>query len=106
MNTARVTGDFELIPGEPPSTITNSSNTTVTPVNRGSLDMLKEVDHSVVGVGETVTYTVRILNTGTADAMNVQFIDVLSQEADFVPNSVTINGVPQPGLNPQIGYDT
>ena len=103
MNTARVTGDFELIPGEPPSTITNSSNTTVTPVNRGSLDMLK-VDDSVVGVGETVTYTVRILNTGTADAMNVQFIDVLSQEADFVPNSVTINGVPQPGLNPQIGF--
>ena len=59
--------------------------------------MLKEVDHSIVGVGETVTYTVRILNTGTADAMNVQFIDVLSQEADFVPNSVTINGVLQPG---------
>ena len=42
MNTARVTGDFELIPGEPPSTITNSSNTTVTPVNRGSLDMQKK----------------------------------------------------------------
>ncbi|WP_144466596.1 DUF7507 domain-containing protein [Bacillus nitratireducens] len=104
MNTARVTGDFELIPGEPPFAITNSSNTTVTPVNRGSLDMLKEVDHPIVGVGETVTYTVRILNTGTADAMNVQFIDVLSQEADFVPNSVTINGVPQPGLNPQVGF--
>ena len=104
MNTARVTGDFELIPGEPPFTITNSSNMTVTPVNRGSLDMLKEVDHSVVGVGETVTYTVRILNTGTADAMNVQFIDVLSQEAEFVLNSVTINGVPQPGLNPQAGF--
>ncbi|PES72105.1 hypothetical protein CN507_06300 [Bacillus cereus] len=104
MNLASVTGDFELIPGEPPFTITNSSNTTVTPVNRGSLDMLKEVDHPIVGVGETVTYTVRILNTGTADAMNVQFIDVLSQEADFVPNSVTINGVPQPGLNPQVGF--
>lgn len=57
--------------------------------------MLKEVDHPIVGVGETVMYTVRILNTGTADAMNVQFIDVLSQEAEFVPNSVTINGVPQ-----------
>ena len=36
MNTARVTGDFELIPGEPPFTITNSSNTTVTPVNRAA----------------------------------------------------------------------
>ncbi|PFF36914.1 hypothetical protein CN327_02455 [Bacillus cereus] len=104
MNTARVTGDYELIPGEPPFTITNSSNTTVTPVNRGSLDMLKEVNNSIVGVGETVTYRVRILNTGTADGMNVQFIDVLSQEADFVPNSVTINGVPQPGLNPQVGF--
>ncbi len=104
MNTARVTGDFELIPGEPPFTITNSSNTTVTPVNRGSLDMLKEVDHSIVGVGETVTYRVRILNTGTADAMNVKFIDVLSPEAVFVPNSVTINGVARPGVNPQVGF--
>ncbi|HDR7793732.1 TPA: DUF11 domain-containing protein [Bacillus luti] len=104
MNTARVTGDFELIPGEPPFTITNSSNTTVTPVNRGSLDMQKEVDNSIVGVGETVTYRVRILNTGTADAMNVQFLDVLSQEAAFVPNSVTVNGVPQLGVNPQVGF--
>lgn len=104
MNTARVTGDFELIPGEPPFTITNSSNTTVTPVNRGSLDMLKEVDHSIVGVGETVTYRVRILNTGTADAMNVKFIDVLSPEVVFVPNSVTINGVARPGVNPQVGF--
>lgn len=104
MNTARVTGNFELIPGEPPFTITNSSNTTVTPVNRGSLDMLKEVDHSIVGVGETVTYRVRILNTGTADAMNVQFIDVLSPEAVFVPNSVTVNGVARPGVNPQVGF--
>lgn len=104
MNTVRVTGDFELIPGEPPFTITNSSNTTVTPVNRGSLDMQKEVDNSIVGVGETVTYTVRILNTGTADAMNVQFIDVLSPEAVFVPNSVTVNGVARPGVNPQVGF--
>ena len=68
--------------------------------------MLKEVDHSIVGVGETVTYTVRILNTGTADAMNVQFIDVLSQEADFVPNSVTINGVLQRGKSANWIYDT
>ncbi len=104
MNTARITGNFELIPGEPPFTITNSSNTTVTPVNRGSLDMLKEVNNSIVGVGETVTYRVRILNTGTADAMNVQFIDVLSQEAVFVPNSVTVNGVARPGVNPQVGF--
>ncbi|EJQ46403.1 hypothetical protein IEE_01902 [Bacillus cereus BAG5X1-1] len=104
MNTARVTGDFELIPGEPPFTITNSSNTTVTPVNRGSLDMLKEVDNSIVGVGETVTYSVRILNIGTADARNVQFIDVLSPEAVFVPNSVTVNGVARPGVNPQVGF--
>lgn len=104
MNTARITGDFELIPGEPPFTITNSSNTAVTPVNRGSLDMLKEVNNSIVGVGETVTYRVRILNTGTADAMNVQFIDVLSQEAVFVPNSVTVNGVARSGVNPQVGF--
>ncbi|KFN02976.1 DUF11 domain-containing protein [Bacillus clarus] len=104
MNTARTTGDFELVPGEPPFTIINSSNTTVTPVNRGSLDMVKEVDNLIVGVGDIVTYRVRILNTGTVDATNVQFIDVLSEGATFVPDSVTINGAPQPGLNPTTGF--
>ncbi|MGQ0516335.1 hypothetical protein ACT453_35915 [Bacillus sp. D-CC] len=42
------------------------------------------MDHSIVGVGETVTYTVRILNTGTADAMNVQFIDVPSHQLEYL----------------------
>ncbi|HDR5542441.1 DUF11 domain-containing protein [Bacillus anthracis] len=103
-NVANITGSCTLVPGEPPVVVTEPSNTTVTPVNRGSLDMQKEVDNSIVGVGETVTYTVRILNTGTADAMNVQFIDVLSPEAVFVPNSVTVNGVARPGVNPQVGF--
>ena len=36
--------------------------------------------------------------------MNIQFIDVLSPEAVFVPNSVTVNGVARPGVNPQVGF--
>ncbi len=103
-NIAHITGNFELVPGELPIEIKNTSNTTITPVNRGSLDLFKEVNYVNVGIGDVVTYRVRILNTGTVDATNVQFIDRLSQGATFVPNSVTINGVLQSDLNPITGF--
>ncbi|MGH1053339.1 DUF11 domain-containing protein [Bacillus cytotoxicus] len=103
-NIAHITGNFELVPEELPIEITNTSNTTITPVNRGSLDLFKEVNYVNVGIGDVVTYRVRVLNTGTVDATNVQFIDRLSQGATFVPNSVTINGVLQSDLNPITGF--
>lgn len=71
MNIVRVMGDFELILGEFLFIIINLSNMTVMLVNRGSLDMLKEVDYLVVGVGEMVMYIVCILNIGIVDVMNV-----------------------------------
>ncbi|MGK0537296.1 hypothetical protein, partial [Bacillus sp. 'calajunan'] len=50
------------------------------------------------------TYTVQITNTGTVTATEVQFIDTISAGASFVPSSVTINGAPQPNLNPITGF--
>ncbi|TKI88571.1 DUF11 domain-containing protein, partial [Bacillus cereus] len=95
-NTANVTGSFILVPGEPPVIVNQPSNTTLTTVNRGRFNVIKQVNRAATLVGDVLTYTVQITNTGTVTANNVQFIDTISTGASFLPNSVTINGAPQP----------
>ncbi|MGQ0454069.1 DUF11 domain-containing protein [Bacillus sp. SS-TM] len=48
-------------------------------------------------LGDTLTYSVQVTNTGTVPATNVQFSDVPSPSLEFVPGSVQINGIPQVG---------
>ncbi|WP_242270099.1 DUF11 domain-containing protein, partial [Bacillus cereus group sp. BfR-BA-01408] len=103
-NTANVTGSFILVPGEPPVIVNQPSNTTLTTVNRGRFNVIKQVNRAATLVGDILTYTVQITNTGTVTANNVQFIDTTSTGASFVANSVTINGAPQPNLNPITGF--
>ncbi|MDR4241210.1 DUF11 domain-containing protein, partial [Bacillus mycoides] len=90
--------------GEPPVIVTQPSNTTLTTVNRGRFNVIKQVNRAATLVGDVLTYTVQITNTGTVTANDVQFIDTISAGASFVPNSVTVNGTPQPGLNPITGF--
>lgn len=42
-------------------------------------------------------------NIGNVDAINIVFTDSIPAGTTFVPDSVTINGVLQPGLNPENG---
>ncbi len=42
--------------------------------------------------GDTLTYTIEVENTGTAPAVNVDFIDVLPPGITYVANSATLNG--------------
>ena len=65
---------------------------------------MKSVSATEAGVGDTLTYTVRIQNSGTVTATNVSFLDPIPVGTTFVANSVTINGTPQPGLNPTTGF--
>ena len=103
-NTANVTGSFILVPGEPPVIVNQPSNTTLTTVNRGRFTVIKQVNRAATLVGDVLTYTVQITNTGTITANDVQFVDIISVGASFVPNSVTINGATQPTLNPITGF--
>ena len=104
VNFVDVTATFAVSETEPPITETTTSNTTLTEINESGLNVLKSVSQPVVAVGDTITYTTVVQNTGTVIATNVQYSDVLPSSITFVPNSVTINGVLQPGLDPNTGF--
>ncbi|WP_138753148.1 DUF11 domain-containing protein [Paenibacillus sinopodophylli] len=78
------------------------SNTLVTPVYQPILALLKTANTSNATVGDTVTYWLTLTNTGNIDAQATVY-DTIPAGAAFVPNSVNINGVPQPGVNPATG---
>jgi large repetitive protein len=63
----------------------------------------KAVDKATAVVGDTLTYTVRMDNTGgTADASSVVFTDAPPSGTNFVAGSVTVDGVANAG-NPSAG---
>ena len=73
-------------------------------MNVGSLNIMKSVNTPQAGVGDTLTYTILIQNTGTVPATNIIFQDPIPSGTAFVANSVTINGVVQQGANPMAGF--
>lgn len=51
-------------------------------------------------IGDTITYTVSLRNTGNIQLNNVLLIDTLPKETTFISNSVRINGTNELGKNP------
>lgn len=58
--------------------------------------------HSLVG--DTVTFTFALKNTGTADAFSVVFTDLLELGLNFVSGSFKFNGATQPNPNLVTGF--
>jgi len=56
-------------------------------------------------IGDTVTFTITMENTGTLGAMNIIFQDTLQTGLKFIPGSVTLNGTPLPSADPEVGID-
>ncbi|CAI6033641.1 DUF7507 domain-containing protein [Cohnella sp. JJ-181] len=81
---------------------TTFSNTVVTPVYQPIIVMLKSADTTNATVGDTVLYSINITNTGNL-AADLTLTDTIPAGTAFVPNSVLVNGVPQPGANPAGG---
>ncbi|NIK71637.1 DUF11 domain-containing protein [Paenibacillus sp. BK720] len=79
------------------------SNTVVLPVYQAIIGILKAADTSNATVGDTVTYNLIVSNTGNLPAQ-VTITDPSPTGGAFVPNSVLVNGVPQPGVNPSSGF--
>lgn len=80
---------------------TDRSSVTVSTASFSNIT--KEVDKAYAGCGETLAYTLNIPNSGNTTALNVIFRDTIPSGTSFVNNSVTLNGITQPGANPATG---
>lgn len=92
-------------PSQPAITQTVSSNTVTTTINNAILTTTKIADKSIISVGDTITYTTTITNTGNTSATNITFTSAIPASTTFIPNSVTINGVQQSGAQPALGVN-
>jgi uncharacterized repeat protein (TIGR01451 family) len=81
---------------------TSFSNQLSLPAYQALINVVKSANVTVATVGDTITYLLNVTNTGDIDAL-VTLSDPLPDGAEFVPNSVIINGAPQPGVNPETG---
>ncbi|WP_240545798.1 DUF7507 domain-containing protein [Paenibacillus artemisiicola] len=87
-------------------TLTGSavSNTLSFPVSPPDVRVAKSTGSTALTIGDTLTYTTVVTNGGIAPVDNVVFSDPIPQGTSFLANSVTINGVAQPGANPAAGF--
>ncbi|XBB56166.1 cell surface protein, partial [Bacillus sp. SW7] len=92
-------------PSQPSVSQTNLSNTVSTTIKSAILTTTKSADKSVISVGDTITYTTTITNTGNTAATNIKFTSAIPANTTFIPNSVTINGVQQSGVQPALGVN-
>ncbi|TKI94099.1 DUF11 domain-containing protein, partial [Bacillus wiedmannii] len=102
-NQATVTFTYEPIPGEPPITITDPTPINTTNVNTAILNPQKTATPETVTLGDIITYTISLQNTGTIPANNIVVTDTIPVGTSFIQDSVTINNVPQPTANPSTG---
>lgn len=63
--------------------------------SKADLKLLKTADTSHAKIGDTITYTVIVKNTGTVKANPVMFKDPLSSCLQYVPNTFKVDGVAQ-----------
>ncbi|CAM4041100.1 cell surface protein [Bacillus wiedmannii] len=92
-------------PSQPAVSQTNISNTVSTTINSAILTTTKSADKSILSVGDTITYTTTIINTGNTAATNITFTSAIPANTTFIPNSVTINGMQQLGARPALGVN-
>lgn len=80
-----------------------NSNTVNIPVSAPNVTIVKSSTATDAVVGDTITYSATIANSGISTVNNVQFFDQLPAFTAFIPGSVTINGVVAPNANPANG---
>lgn len=66
------------------------------------ITVAKSADKTYADVGEEITYTLVLENTGAVNALNVTLNDILPSETALVSGSVTIDGAPYAGNLPVI----
>ncbi|MGV8980185.1 hypothetical protein [Clostridium sp.] len=103
-NTANVPFRYQVQPGSPEIDSEINSNTVTTIANFVKVDIIETVDKPYATIGDILYYSVAITNSGNIDAFNTIFLSKIQNGTSFIPNSVAINGVIQPGFNPNVGF--
>lgn len=81
------------------------TNVFVTSIHSAILSAVKTASTAFANIGDTITYTVLIQNSGNTNATNVNFSDLIPAGTTFVENSFTVNGSTIPGANPNSGVN-
>lgn len=101
-NTSTIEFQYTL-PDRPPITETIISSAAVTEINHATLNSNKAVDLAFATVGDTLTYTITLNQTGNVAANDVVIQDMIPQGTTFIENSVIVNGETLPEVNPVSG---
>lgn len=80
------------------------TNLVTIPVVQNAMAVQKEVDKTYAVKGDELNYTSVITNTGTLAQTNLVFKDAIPAGTTFVPDSVKLDYIAQPGLNPETGF--
>lgn len=80
------------IPGKPEQTGSSQSNKVDIPIRVANIDVIKTSSISNASLGDVITYTVKLINNGDVDALNVLFTDQLPSNVQLVEGSFKVNG--------------
>lgn len=103
-NQSSIEYEYRIDPTADPLSGDAESNITSTELVLGQLSMVKQVDKQYATIGDILTYTTTITNTGTLLASSIVFTDIIPTGATFVSGSVIVDGTPQPTYNPNTGF--
>lgn len=99
-NSSTVNYSYYINPNNPYINTSATSNTVQTQINIGTMTVTKAVNLAYATINDIIVYTVTVTNTGNVPETNINFRDVIPSGLTFIQNSVTINGVAQPGFDP------
>ena len=96
--------NYDYIVGTEVVYATINTNTTETYVATGELTITKSVTQGYGTVGDNLYYSILVKNTGSVNATNLSFQDLIPATTSFNTGTVVVDGTLQPTFNPNAGF--